>query len=95
MILVQLIDKPPIRRGRGTASLDVLEGLCRVEAVSGDEVAADDGDRAACAHRTVDEDARIGARVQRARDVVRRAREMRHELRERRVVQGNLRRMRR
>jgi len=58
--------------------------------MSGDEVAAHNSDGAAGTHRTVDQDARIGTRAQRARYVSRRAREVCRELRERRVVQGYL-----
>jgi hypothetical protein len=94
MILVQLIDEPPIWRGGGTAGPDELEGLRGVKATSGDEVTTHNGHGTASTHRTMNEHARIGTRVQRARDVPRRAREVRGQLRERRVVQGNLRRVR-
>jgi len=59
--------------------------------MSSDEVSAHNGDGATSTHRTVDEDACIRARAQRARDVARRAREVGRELRERRVMQRNLR----
>lgn len=94
MILVQLVDKPSIWRGGCTAGLDVFEGLRRVKAISSDKVTAHYSNRSTSAHCTMNEHARIGTRVQRACDVPRRAWEVRRKLRERRVVQGNLRRLR-
>jgi len=91
MIFVQLIDEPTVWRGSRTAGPDKLDGLCGVEAVSGDEVATHNSDRATGTHGAVDEDVRIGTRAQSARDESRRAREVRRELREWRVVQRNLR----
>lgn len=64
-----------------------------METMSGDEVAAHNSNRAAGAHRTVDQDARIWTRAQRTGYVSRRAREVCRELRERRVLQGYLRRV--
>jgi hypothetical protein len=94
MILVQLIDEPPIGRRGGTAGPDELEGLRGVKAMSGDEVTAHNGNGAASTHRTMNEHACVGTRAQSARDVPRCAREVRRKLREGRVVQGNLRRVR-
>lgn len=90
MILVQLINEPPVRRGGGTTRPDKFEGLRRVETMSGDEVPTHDGDGAASAHRTMDEDARIWIRAQGVCDIARREREVRGELCEWRVVQGHL-----
>jgi hypothetical protein len=61
VILVQLIDKPPIRRGGRTTGPDELEGLRRVKAMSGDKVTTHNGNRAASTHRTMNEHACIGA----------------------------------
>jgi len=91
MIFVQLINEPSVWRGGRTPGPNELEGLCRGKTVNGDEIAAYNSDRAAGAHRTVDEDARIRTRAQRARYVSRRVREVPRELRERRIVQGYLR----
>jgi hypothetical protein len=94
MILVQLINEPSIRRGSGTTGLDMFEGLRRLKPISGDKVAAHNSNGATSAHCTMNEHARVGTRMQCARDVPRRAREVRRKLRERRVVQGNLCRVR-
>lgn len=91
MILMQLVDKPSIWRSRCTAGLDVFEGLRRVKAVNSDKVTAHYSNGSTSAHCTMNEHARIGTRVQRACDVPRRAWEVRRKLRERRIVQGNLR----
>jgi hypothetical protein len=63
MILVQLIDKPPIWRGGGTAGPDVFEGLRRVKAMSSDKVTAHYSNGSTGAHSTMNEHARIGTRV--------------------------------
>src|SRR5258708_39018556 len=94
MILVQLIDETPIRRGCGTPGPNKLEGLRRVKAMRGNKVTAHNGDGAASTHRTMNEHTCIGTRAQGTHDVPRRARKMRRQLRERRVVQGNLHRVR-
>lgn len=95
MILVQLVHEPAVRRRGRAARAHELERLRGMQAVCGNEVSTDDGDGAGRAHRAVHEHARLGARTERARDVPRRAGEVRRELRERRVVQRDLRRVRR
>ena len=95
MVLMQLVHEPAVRRSSRTARTDELERLRGVQAMRGNEVSAHDGDGARCAHRAVDEHARIGARTERARDVPRRAGEVRRELCERCVVQRHLHRVRR
>jgi len=59
MILVKLIDEPPIRSGGGTSGPDELEGLGRVKVMGGDKVTTHNGDGAASTHRTMNEHACI------------------------------------
>ena len=94
MVLVQLIHEPTIGRRGGTTRTHELERLRGQQAVHGDEVPAHDGDGAGRAHRAMDEDARLGARAERAGDVERRAGEVCGEFREGGVVQRHLRRVR-
>ena len=93
MVLMQLIHKPAVRRGRRTTCAHELERLRGMQAMRGNEVSTNDSDGAGRAHGTVHEHARIGAPTERACDIARGAREVRSELRERCVVQRDLHRV--
>jgi len=93
MVLMQLVHKPTIRRSRRPTHTHELERLRRMQSMRSNEVPTHDSDGAGRAHRTMDEHPRLGAPPKRTGDIARRAREVRSELRERRVVQGDLHRV--